>query len=161
MQKIQLMIEEVTQLQKFTHTGNASAREIIRAKILLASNRGLKDKEICAVEHVTRITCYNVRMRYTAGGIDKALHDRPRPGAERILTTEEEAEIIATYCSDPPDGCSHWTMELLAEDFNKKHEKHVSKNTVWRVTLRNPIKPWRKKNVVHSKNNRGISPAYV
>jgi transposase len=160
-QKIQLKTEEVARLQTFTHTGVAPARELTRAKVLLASNEGIKDKNICAVEHVTRPTCYNIRKRFADGGIEKALHDAPRPGAEKILTIEEEAEIIATYCSDPPDGSSKWTMELLTEDFNKKHDKHVSKNTVWRVTLRSPEKPWRKKNVVYPQGYRGIFAPHV
>lgn len=154
--KIQLRPDEATRLQQLTHAGTGSVREMTRAKILLASNNGVPSTAICRVERVNRSTCYNVRKRYLDGGIAKALHDAPRPGAEKRLTVEEEAEVIATYCSDPPEGSAHWTMELLTEDFNKNHPKQVSKNTIWRVTLRSPEKPWRKKNVVHRSRHGGI-----
>ena len=154
--KIQLPPVEVALLQQCTHAGTGSVREMTRAKILLASNDDVPSTAISQVEGINRATCYNVRKRYLDGGIDKALHDAPRPGAEKRLTVEEEAEVIASYCSDPPEGSAHWTMELLTEAFNRNHPKQVSKNTIWRVTLRSPEKPWRKKNVVRRSRHGGI-----
>lgn len=154
--KIQLRPDEAAKLQQFTHAGTGSVREMTRAKVLLASNDGIPSTSISRVEGISRSTCYNVRKRYLDGGMAKALRDAPRPGAEKRLTVEEEAEVIATYCSDPPEGSAHWTMELLTEDFNTNHTKQVSKNTIWRVTLRSPEKPWRKKNVVHRSRHGGV-----
>lgn len=160
-QKIHLTDQEVTRLQKFTHTGVAPAREITRANILLGSHEGSSDLEMCSYEHVNRKTCYEIRKRYAQGGIERALHDAPRPGGKKVLTKEDEAEVIAIYCSDPPDGNGQWTMELLTKEYNKKSGKHVSKNTIWRVILRSPEKPWRKKNVVHSPGNGRIPETHV
>ena len=151
--------QEISQLQRVTHTGRASAREIIRAKILLASSDGKTDTEICASERINRNTCLTVRKRSKAEGLQRALPDTPRPGGKKGLTKEEEAEVIALYCSEPPDGHTEWTMELVTEECNKKTEKHVSKNTIWRVTLRSAEKPWRKKNVVHTQGDGGVSQA--
>jgi hypothetical protein len=36
------------------------------------------------------------------------------PGAERKLSGKEEALLVATACSNPPEGRARWTLELLA-----------------------------------------------
>src|SRR5215207_7323873 len=40
--------------------------------------------------------------------------EEPRPGAKRKLTGQEEALLVATACSRPPEGRARWTIELLA-----------------------------------------------
>ena len=50
--------------------------------------------------------------KYAAGGLETALHDRPRPGGARKLTPKGEATLIALACSDPPEERPSWTMQL-------------------------------------------------
>jgi hypothetical protein len=38
------------------------------------------------------------------GNLDRALSEKPRPGAERKLTGKEEALLVATACAKPPAG---------------------------------------------------------
>jgi hypothetical protein len=78
-------------------------------------------------------------------GLEAALSEEPRPGAERKLNGKEEALLVATACSSPPPGCSRWTLQLLADAFVKltEHEE-LSRETVRRRLAENDLKPWRK-----------------
>ena len=46
--------------------------------------------------------------------LEAALNEEPRAGADRKLTSNEEALLIATACSSLPEGRARWTLELLA-----------------------------------------------
>jgi len=58
---------------------------------------------------------FNVRHRFLDSGLEVALYDRPRPGAEPKITGEIEAKLTMLACSDPPSGQARWTLRLLAE----------------------------------------------
>jgi hypothetical protein len=80
------------------------------------------------------------------GNLEKALSEEPRPGAKRKLTVPEEALLVATACSRPPEGCARWTVELLAGEMVRltEHES-LSRETVRRRLTENALKPWREK----------------
>lgn len=48
-------------------------------------------------------------------GLEAALGEEARPGAERRQTGKEEALLVATACSSPPPGCARWTLQPLAD----------------------------------------------
>ena len=52
--------------------------------------------------------------RFVKGNLEAALNEELRAGADRKLTSNEEALLIATACSSPPEGRARWTLELLA-----------------------------------------------
>src|SRR6266403_4149868 len=80
-----------------------------------------------------------------SGGKHAALREEPRPGASRKLSGKEEALLVATACSKPPQGRARWTLELLAGAMVSLTE-HVSlsRETVRRRLAENDLKPWRK-----------------
>jgi Homeodomain-like domain len=86
--------------------------------------------------------------RYTGpieGNLEAALSEEPRPGAARKLTGKEEALLVATACSKPPEGRARWTLELLAGAMVKLTEhEDLSRETVRRRLAENHLKPWRK-----------------
>src|SRR6201984_2394088 len=59
-------------------------------------------------------TVYRTKRRFVEGNLEAALREEPRPGAARKLTGKEEALLVATACSTPPEGRARWTLELLA-----------------------------------------------
>jgi transposase len=91
-------------------------------------------------------TVYRTKRRFVEGNLDKALHEEPRPGAARKLTGQEEALLVATACSRPPEGRARWTIELLAGEMVRltAHES-LSRETVRRRLAENELKPWREK----------------
>ena len=90
------------------------ARKIKRAQILLAADSGLGDDDIAAAVAVGGSTVYRTKRRFVKGNLEAALNEEPRAGADRKLTSNEEALLIATACSSPPEGRARWTLELLA-----------------------------------------------
>ena len=112
---INLNTEEVDTLVDMTRKGTVKARKFKRAMILLKANEGLSDPQIMEAVEVSRPTVERIRKRYVEGGLGKALNEDPRPGQRRKLDGRGEAFLIATACSDAPEGHNHWTLRLLAD----------------------------------------------
>ena len=130
-----------------------NTRVITRARILLMAHEGKIDKEIYQALDTAVSTPYDVRKRYHEGGLRLALYDKPRPGKDRTLSASQETIITAIACSDPKEGYSRWTMDLITEEFIERTGKNISRVTVWRVLTRNKLKPHLKKNVEYTKSN--------
>jgi transposase len=111
---INLSNEERQALLEMTRKGEIKARKFKRAMILLKADEGLSDPQIMAALNVSRPCVERIRKRFVADGMERALNDDPRPGQKRKLDGRAEATLIATACSDAPDGHEHWTLRLLA-----------------------------------------------
>ncbi len=94
---------------------------------------------------VSGSTVYRTKRRFVEGNLELALKEEPRPGAARKLTGKETALLVATACSNPPEGRKRWTLDLLAEEMVKltEHEE-LSRETVRRRLAEDDLKPWRK-----------------
>ena len=153
--KFRVVLPEVekAKLIQLTRKGTTSARTITRARILLMVDEGKKDKEIYQFLRIGNSTPHDIRKKYQQGGLQNALYDLPRPGKERKLTGFQEAEVVAIACSDAPKGYVRWTLDLLTEEVKKKIGVSLGRTAIWKVLLRNHLKPWLKKNVVYSESN--------
>jgi len=117
---IYLSNSERTELEQRIKSGVHSARVIARARVLLLLDRSQGDKrtlgEVAEAAIVSLGTVSNIKNRYFAGGLERALHDLPRPGGIRKIDGAVEARLIALACSEPPEGYEHWTLRLLADE---------------------------------------------
>jgi transposase len=114
---VTLTKEERQELLKLTSAGELSARKLKRALITLKADEGWKDEEIVAALNTSRPTVERIRKRYVEGGLDKALHDDPRPGARKKLDGRAEARIIALACSkEGPEDSDHWSLRAIADE---------------------------------------------
>lgn len=111
---IKLNDEEHQSLLEMTRKGKIKARQMKRAMILLKANEGLSDPQIMSALGVSRPCVERIRKRFVLGGLQKALNEDPRPGQKRKLDGRGEATLIATACSEVPEGHEHWTLRLLA-----------------------------------------------
>jgi len=111
---INLNDDEREALEEMTRKGALKARKFKRAMILLKADKGLTDPQIMTAIEVSRPTVERTRKRFVEGGLEKALNEDPRPGQRRKLDGRGEAVLIATACSQVPEGYEHWTMRLLA-----------------------------------------------
>src|SRR3954469_22986368 len=112
--RVDLSEAECIELQTLVRGGRHAARKLKRAQILLAADAGVPDETIAQSLGVGGSTVYRTKRRFVEGNLEKALSEEPRPGAKRKLTVPEEALLVATACSRPPEGCARWTVELLA-----------------------------------------------
>ena len=111
---INLADEERQALLEMTRKGKINARKLKRAMILLKADEGLTDQQIMGALNVSRPCVERVRKRFVSDGIERALNEDPRPGQKRKLDGRAEATLIATACSDAPEGHAHWSLRLLA-----------------------------------------------
>ena len=144
--RITLTVEERDELRSFVLAGKGAFRRLKRAQILLASEAGSLDGTIAKNLSVGTSTVYRTKRRFVEEGLEAALSELPRPGADRLLEEKEEALLIATACSAPPAGRARWTLELLAGAMVRltKHGS-ISSETIRRRLAENQLKPWLKK----------------
>ena len=112
---VRLSDSERTQLRTLIRKGKASARILARAHVLLLADEGHTDDQIAVSVHVGTTTIERLRRRFMEDGLERTLHDRPRPGGVPKLDGKQEALLVALTCSEPPDDRPHWTMQLLAD----------------------------------------------
>lgn len=117
---IELTTTERDTLTELVTKGKTSARTILRANILLASDRNANHRmtvaEIADIYHTTPTTVQTVRSTYAEKGLEATISRKKRetPPVPAKVTGEVEAHIIALSCSQPPQGYSRWTVRLLA-----------------------------------------------
>ena len=113
---VDLSDDERGEVEALLRKGKASARLLTRARILLLAAEDRADEEVAAVLHTSRSTVERIRRRFVEQGLAAALHERPRPGAVPKLDERGQATLIALACSNPPEGRTCWTMQLLANE---------------------------------------------
>lgn len=100
-------------LEGFRAKGQHSAREVTRAHILLALAEGVPSPQIQKVLGVSRMVIWRTQSAYREKGLDYALYDAARPGQPAKYGTDQEAEVTALACSEPPEGAARWTVRSL------------------------------------------------
>jgi transposase len=142
--RVELSQAEREQLSALLSRGKHAARKLKRAQILLAADAGASDEDIALSVAVGGSTVYRTKRRFVEGNLEAALSEEPRPGAARKLSGKEEALLVATACSNPPEGRARWTLELLAGAMVQLTEhEDLSRETVRRRLAENDLKPWR------------------
>ncbi len=112
---VKLTNEDREYLNQFIRRGKASARSLARARILLMADEGYSNEEITEVLKTTRPRVNRIRKRYCQEGLDSAINEKPRSGAPPKIDGTLEAQVTLLACSEPPEGRSSWTMQLLAD----------------------------------------------
>src|SRR5882672_10815508 len=95
-------------LRSFCSQGEHLAREVTRAHILSALDQAVPIASIQQVLGVSRMVIWRTRTAYAEGGLDYALQDAPRTGRPAKYGTDQEAEVVALACSQPPAGAARW-----------------------------------------------------
>jgi transposase len=131
--RVELSQAERDELKGLLSGGKHAVRRVKRAQILLAADAGAGDEEIATGVGVGGSTVYRTKRRFVLGNLELALREEPRPGAERKLSGKEEALLVATACSSPPEGRARWTLVLLAGEMVRLTEHDgISRDTVRR-----------------------------
>ena len=118
---IELSSQDKAELIDIVTKGKRPARTILRANILLASDRGseryMTVSEISKAYHITPTTVQTVRTSYCEKGLEATINRKKRetPPVPAKVTGEVEAHVIALACGEPPEGYSRWTLRLLAD----------------------------------------------
>jgi hypothetical protein len=138
---VTLTAEERQRLTDLIATGQAAAKGLIHARILLKADAAdggpaWTDGRIAEALEVSVATIERVRQRFVEQGLEAALSRKKqdRPSRQRVLDGRAEARLIALACSQPPEGRTEWTMQLLADkSVELRIVDAVSDETVRRV----------------------------
>lgn len=129
-------------LQALRGKGLRSARELNRAHILAALDQQVPEAHILQVLGIGRTTIWRTRAAFLEKGLAYALADLPRPGPPRQYQTDQEAEVVALACSQPPPGAKRWTIRLLTQAARKRPQlKGVSRESVRRFLKKTSASP--------------------
>jgi transposase len=156
---IHLSPREIRALTRITKSGKQNARTIMRARTLLLSHAGATNHRIAHAVGCTTRTVTDVRARYRdRRSALAAIEDLPRPGQPRKITDAHEAFVVATACTDAPEGHHHWTLGALREKLLATSDDltSVSHERIRQMLLRSALKPWREKNVVHAQAHAAL-----
>ena len=118
--KVKLTEEERWELQALIQKGGKGYR-IRHAQILLKldqipANEDWTQERIREAYGAARGTTIGVAKRFIYEGLEAALGRKTHDNYHRKVTGEVEARICAIACSDPPEGRSRWTMQMIADE---------------------------------------------
>ena len=119
---VSLTEAERARLRTLIGRGEAPARLLTHARILLKSNQGeggpgWSDAAIGGGLEIHPDTVARVRRTDVGAGLDAALARKaPARVYARKLDGAAEARLIAVTCSAPPAGRERWTLRLLADE---------------------------------------------
>ncbi len=118
---VRLALEEREHLNDLVSTGQAAARKMVHARILLKADEGEQgpgwtDGRIMEALDIGHTTVDRVRERFAKEGLEAAL-SRRKPNREflRKLDGCQEAQLVRLACAAGPDGRAEWSLRLLAE----------------------------------------------
>jgi transposase len=137
---ITLTEEQRRTLTKWTRGRSTPARQVLRAKIVLAAADGRENKDIAAELGCTRRTVGTWRNRFAEHGLTGIEQDAPRGGRTPAVRSDKEAEIIRKTTQETPPHATQWSTRSMARAVG------VSKDTVQRVWRDNGLQPHRIKN---------------
>jgi transposase len=107
-------------LTRLVKTGKVAAYKRLHAQILLHADvaegrESWTDEHISQACNVSTRTVERVRQRLVEQGLEAALNRTPASRHKPTkLDGQGEAHLIALACSEPPEGRSTWTLNLLA-----------------------------------------------
>lgn len=82
---VKLEDSERASLLEMLNRGKHAAQKLRRARILLKADEGWRDQDIAGALETSRSTVEQIRQRFVEGGLDNALNEKKRPGAQRKL----------------------------------------------------------------------------
>jgi transposase len=118
---VRLESGERQQLQALVDAGRGTKTARQRARVLLKADQAdgapdWPDQRVAEFAEVSLSTVHRVRQQFVEEGFDAALRHRPSLRRQyRKLDGAGEAKLIATACSQAPEGRCRWTLHLLAD----------------------------------------------
>jgi len=115
---VDLTDTERAALREIIAKNKAKRSTIINAYILLKADRtcGWPNADIALAYEVSTKKVEQLKKRFVTEGFEAALYRKPVTNAHRRkITGDEEAHLIALYCSQAPEGHERWTLRMLAD----------------------------------------------
>jgi transposase len=124
--------EDKASLIAVVKSRTAEARDVERARIILACLEGKEIQEVARELTVSIPTVTKWRQRFALWGL-RGLRDQLRPGKPVKYDAAFRNRVLALLEQPPPPGMSHWDGPAVAEKLD------ASIHAVWRVLRREGI----------------------
>jgi hypothetical protein len=119
---VKLDAAERNRLQALLSKGKSSAKQLLKARILLKADasehgEGWSDGRIVEALDTNMSMVTRVRQQFVEEGLEAVLSRKQResPARTPIFDGEKEARLTALACSTPPEGHARWTLRLLED----------------------------------------------
>jgi hypothetical protein len=140
---VNLSEAERERLKQISRNGQAPAKKILHARILLLADQthadgGWTDERIGEALGLHPYSIARIRKRFVVQGEAPALNRKVRitPPNPVKMDGETEAQLVAICCSPAPEGRTRWTLNLLVDALKARSiVTEISRETV-RQTLK-------------------------
>lgn len=137
--------EERDAVERVARSRTAQARQVERAKVVLAALEGEGVGTIAQRLHLSLATVYLWLHRFAEHGL-AGLEDKPRGGRPPTYTREQVGTIVATALTDPQtlgQAYSTWTLDRLAAYLTEHHGIAMKRSRLDELLLAEGLR-WRK-----------------
>lgn len=116
---VRLSDQERKQLQEVIKKLKGTSQKVRRAQILLKADLegpSWTDVRIAEAFSCRPRTVETIRQRFVESGFQETLDGKKRdqPPTRRLLTGDQEAQVIALRLEPAPPGYANWSLRLLA-----------------------------------------------
>jgi putative transposase len=87
---IDIAPKDQKQLATLLSGGVQQVRVVLRAVALQQLSKGARAPQIANLVPLTAQAIRNISRRYQVGGLDRALYEKPRPGAAELLDASQK-----------------------------------------------------------------------
>lgn len=124
---VRLQDEQRQRLEDIARNGQAPAKKIRHAHVLLLADRNRpqgsrSDPQIADALAMHVNTVARIRKRFLIEGEQPALDRKPRltPPVPPKIDGRVEAHLVALCCGPAPEGRTRWTLQLLANELSRR-----------------------------------------
>jgi transposase len=111
---VSLNPEQRKRLEQQARGRSLPARVVERARIVLLTAEGRRDKEIAQELGITAENSARWRNRFLAGGIAALEKDAPRSGRSRVISDRQVKRVVEMTIQGKPAGATHWSTRTMA-----------------------------------------------
>lgn len=133
--KITLTEEDHQTLERWAKGRSTPARQVLRARVVLAAAEGQENQAIAEELGGNRLLVGKWRNRFAAAGLAGIAKDAPRGGRKPTARAAIAAQIVEWTTQKKPACATHWSTRTLAKELGTSH---TMVHRVWRA---NGLKP--------------------
>jgi transposase len=141
----ELREQERSVLERMARSRTAPARQVERAKVVLAAASGEKIGAIAERFHLSLGTVYLWWHRFAEQGV-AGLQDQPRAGRPPTYTREQASLVVQTALSDPQtlgQSFASWTLDRLAAYLAEEQGITMKRSRISELLIAEGLR-WRK-----------------
>ena len=133
--KIIVTDEDCQTLERWSRGRRTPARQVLRAKIVLAAAEGKENRQIAEDLGTDRLLVGKWRQRFADKGLAGIAKDAPRGGRKPKARDAMAGKIVEWTTQKKPANATHWSTRTLAAELGTSHSMV---NRVWQA---NGLKP--------------------